>query len=57
MHAAVYKGESVVSVEEVPTPEIGAGELLVRVEACGSLPHRSEEDRIRSAGAAAHLRA
>jgi len=35
MHAAVYKGRSVVSVEEVPTPEIGPGEILVRVEACG----------------------
>src|ERR1017187_6840637 len=35
MHAAVYRGQSVVSVEEVPTPEIGPGEILVRVEACG----------------------
>ncbi len=35
MHAAVYKGQSVVSVERVPTPEIGPGEILVRVEACG----------------------
>lgn len=35
MHAAVYKGESTVAVEQIPTPEIGAGELLVRVEACG----------------------
>ncbi len=35
MHAAVYKGHSVVSVEQVPIPEIGPGEILVRVEACG----------------------
>ena len=35
MNAAVYVGRSVVSVEEVPTPQIGAGEILVRVEACG----------------------
>jgi L-iditol 2-dehydrogenase len=35
MQAAVYKGHSLVSVEEIPTPEIGGGELLVRVEACG----------------------
>src|ERR1700694_1417850 len=35
MRAAVYKGDSVVAVEQIPTPEIGAGELLVRVEACG----------------------
>ena len=35
MHAAVYTGDSRVSVEQVPTPEIGPGELLVRVESCG----------------------
>jgi len=35
MHAAVYRGQSVVSVEEIPTPTIGQGELLIRVEACG----------------------
>src|ERR1700752_2345175 len=35
MHAAVYKGNSVVAGEEVPPPEIGPGEILVRVEACG----------------------
>ena len=35
MSAAVYKGRSVVTVEDVPTPRIGAGEILVRVEACG----------------------
>ncbi len=35
MHAAVYRGQSVVQVEEVPTPRIGAGEILIRVEACG----------------------
>jgi L-iditol 2-dehydrogenase len=35
MQAAVYRGQSIVRVEEVPTPSIGPGELLVRVEACG----------------------
>jgi len=35
MHAAVYRGRSAVQVEEVPTPRIGAGEILIRVEACG----------------------
>src|SRR5690349_6653185 len=35
MRAAVYKGRSTVAVEEVPTPRIGPGEILVRVEACG----------------------
>jgi len=35
MRAAVYRGQSMVGVEEVPTPEIGPGEILVRVEACG----------------------
>ncbi len=35
MSAAVYQGKGVVSIEEVPTPRIGAGEILVRVETCG----------------------
>jgi L-iditol 2-dehydrogenase len=35
MKAAVYKGDSVVEVESIPVPEIGAGEILIRVEACG----------------------
>ena len=35
MRAAVYRGESTVLVEEVPVPQIGPGELLVRVESCG----------------------
>jgi L-iditol 2-dehydrogenase len=35
MRAAVYTGESTISVESVPTPQIGPGELLVRVESCG----------------------
>lgn len=35
MHAAVYRGQSVVSVERIPTPAIGPGEILIRVEACG----------------------
>ena len=35
MQAAVYRGQSTVHVEEVPTPAIGPGEILVRVEACG----------------------
>jgi len=35
MHAAVYRGQSMVNVEEIPTPAIQAGEILIRVEACG----------------------
>lgn len=35
MRAAVYRGDSRVVVESVPTPEIGPGEILIRVEACG----------------------
>jgi L-iditol 2-dehydrogenase len=35
MHAAVYRGQSVVNVEEIPTPAIEPGEILIRVEACG----------------------
>jgi L-iditol 2-dehydrogenase len=35
MHAAVYRGQSMVHVEEIPTPRIQTGEILIRVEACG----------------------
>lgn len=35
MRAAVYTGSGSVAVQEVPTPEIVAGELLIRVESCG----------------------
>jgi len=35
MQAAVYRGQSMVEIEEIPTPEIGPGEILIRVEACG----------------------
>ena len=35
MRAAVYRGKSVVSVDEIVTPVIGDGEVLIRVEACG----------------------
>ena len=35
MRAAVYRGNQQVLVEEVATPELGAGEILIRVESCG----------------------
>jgi L-iditol 2-dehydrogenase len=35
MKAAVYRGKGQLRLEEIPVPEIGPGELLVRVEACG----------------------
>ncbi|MBI3681754.1 MAG: alcohol dehydrogenase catalytic domain-containing protein [Acidobacteria bacterium] len=35
MRAAVYRGKGLVAVEEIATPRIGPGELLVRVESCG----------------------
>lgn len=35
MKAAVYRGVNDVRLEEVPVPEIGPGELLVRVHTCG----------------------
>ena len=35
MHAAVYQGNSRVTVESIPVPVIGPGELLVKVESCG----------------------
>ena len=38
MKAAVYQGASVVAVESIPVPEIGRGEVLIRVESCGICP-------------------
>jgi L-iditol 2-dehydrogenase len=35
MRAAVYVGKGRIEIQTVPVPEIGAGELLVRVECCG----------------------
>ena len=35
MSAAVYRGVNDVRLEEVPVPEIGHGEILVRVHTCG----------------------
>jgi L-iditol 2-dehydrogenase len=35
MKAAVYRGIDDVRLEEVPVPEIGPGEMLVRVHTCG----------------------
>lgn len=35
MLAAVYHGDGVVKVEEVPVPEPGPDEVVVRIEACG----------------------
>jgi L-iditol 2-dehydrogenase len=35
MQAAVYRGVGEVRVESVPVPQIGAGELLLRVHTCG----------------------
>src|SRR5947209_12912155 len=35
MQAAVYRGPNDVRVETVPVPEIGPGELLIRVHTCG----------------------
>ena len=42
MKAAVFEGEGVLTIKEVPIPEIGAKEVLVQVEAasiCGSDLH------------------
>jgi L-iditol 2-dehydrogenase len=35
MQAAVYRGVNDVRLETVPVPQIGAGEMLVRVHSCG----------------------
>src|ERR1700683_4364012 len=48
MHAAVYRGVNDVRLETVPVPQIGPGELLLRVHSCGvcgtdlkKIPHAS----------------
>src|SRR5579862_1548614 len=35
MRAAVYRAVNDVRLETVPVPEIGAGEILIRVHTCG----------------------
>jgi L-iditol 2-dehydrogenase len=35
MLAAVYRGPGRLETEDIPVPEIGAGELLVRIDVCG----------------------
>jgi L-iditol 2-dehydrogenase len=35
MRAAVYRGKGLVTVEDVPVPTVGPGEVLIRVAACG----------------------
>jgi len=35
MQAAVYRGVNDVRLETVPVPQIGAGEILIRVHTCG----------------------
>src|SRR5579883_297369 len=35
MRAGVYRGSSIIGRETVPVPAIGAGEILIRVAACG----------------------
>src|SRR6202048_2285916 len=35
MRAGVYRGKGVVRVEEVPVPEVGEGDVLIKVAACG----------------------
>ena len=34
MKAAVIKKPGLIAVEEVPVPKVGAGEVLLKVEAC-----------------------
>ncbi|NIN70030.1 MAG: alcohol dehydrogenase catalytic domain-containing protein, partial [Anaerolineae bacterium] len=35
MRAVVYRGDETFRVEEIPVPQIGAGEMLVNVIGCG----------------------
>src|SRR5215216_7448964 len=38
MRAVVYRGVNDLRLEEVPVPQIGSSEILVRVAACGVCP-------------------
>jgi L-iditol 2-dehydrogenase len=38
MRAVVYRGKDDLRLEEIPVPEPGPGEMLVRVDACGICP-------------------
>ena len=38
MRAGVYRGSGRVVAEEVPVPQIGDGEILIRVAACEICP-------------------
>jgi len=38
MKAVVYRGKDDLRLEEIPIPKPGAGEMLVRVDACGICP-------------------
>jgi L-iditol 2-dehydrogenase len=38
MKAVVYRGKGQIAVEDVPVPEPAAGQMLVRVDACGICP-------------------
>ncbi len=35
MRAGVYRGKGIVRVEDVPVPQVGDGEVLIKVAACG----------------------
>src|ERR1700690_30776 len=35
MRAGVYREKGIVRVEEVPVPEVGEGDVLIKVAACG----------------------
>ena len=47
MRAVVYRGIEDLRVETVPVPEIGAGELLVKVAVCGVCPTDIKKNPLR----------
>ena len=57
MRAAVYRGNSTVTVETVPTPKIGPRRVAGARRELRNLSHRPEEGGARPASAAAHFRA
>jgi len=55
MRAGVYREKGIVRVEEVPVPEVGDGEVLIKVAACGVCGTDIKKDLLSVCGAAANF--
>ncbi len=57
MQAAVFRGRDQVVCETIPVPEIGPGEVLVRIDTCGVCGTDLKKIHTELAPGAARLRA